>query len=102
MRSGWEKCAWAVGAGCLVGSSLFGQAGVGAGAPNGAQQAFITAWNRNGFNLLVGPPSGGVTSYGTTGLIQQFPSVSSSQAMLALIKPDTTANLNVQQVLAPM
>ena len=45
---------------------------------------------RNGFNRLVGAPTGNVTNYGTTGLIQQFPSVTNSNATLALIKPDTS------------
>ncbi len=66
------------------------------------QQAFINAWARNGFNNLVGAPSGNVTKYGSTGLIQQFPSKANSKDTLALVKPDTSQAFNVQQVQAAM
>jgi uncharacterized protein (TIGR03437 family) len=76
---------------------------VGSGSPNSAiQQAFINAWGRNGFNNQVVAPSGNVTKYGVTGLIQQFPSKANSKDTLALIKPDTSSNYNVQQMQAAM
>jgi uncharacterized protein (TIGR03437 family) len=66
------------------------------------QMAFVNAWSRNGFNQLVGPPTSNVTSYGATGLIQQFPSITTSKVTLALIKPDTTSTFNVLQMQAAM
>jgi uncharacterized protein (TIGR03437 family) len=76
---------------------------VGTGAPDVTiQNAFIAAYERNGFFTLVGAPTGNVVKYGTTGLIQQFPAVNSKTATLALIKPDTTDTFNVFQVQAAM
>jgi len=74
---------------------------VGTGSPSPAiQQAFINAWGRNGFNNLVAAPTGDVTSYGSTGLVQQFPAKSNSKETLALIKPDTSSAYNVLQMQA--
>jgi uncharacterized protein (TIGR03437 family) len=76
---------------------------VGSGSPNPSiQQAFINAWGRNGFNNQVGAPSANVTKYGATGLVQQFPSKANSKDTLALIKPDTSSNYNVQQMQAAL
>ena len=63
---------------------------------------FSQAWERDGFNLEVGNPSGNVTNLGSTGLIQLFPSVNTAGATLALVKPDTTQNFNVMQLQAAM
>jgi uncharacterized protein (TIGR03437 family) len=79
------------------------QPSVGSGAPDNAIAAeFVQAYQRNGFSALAGTPTADVTKYGSTGLIQQFPSVANASATLALIKPDTTDTSNVQQVLAAM
>jgi uncharacterized protein (TIGR03437 family) len=76
---------------------------VGSGAPDIAIASdFVQAYRRNGFSALVGSPTADVTKFGSAGLIQQFPSASNSAVTLALIKPDTTDNPNVQQVLAAM
>jgi uncharacterized protein (TIGR03437 family) len=78
-------------------------ASVGSGAPDiFIASGFVQAYQRNGFSALVGSPTADVTKFGSAGLIQQFPSVSNSALTLALIKPDTTDNPNVQQVLAAM
>ena len=75
---------------------------VGSGSPDaGVKLAFINAWQRNGFNTLVADPTANVAKYGTAGLAQTFPALSGS-GTLALIKPDTTDNYNVQQVKAAM
>jgi len=88
----------------LMGLSAVAQTpDVGTGAPDVTiQNAFIAAYERSGFFTLVGAPTGNVVKYGTTGLIQQFPAVSSKTATLALIKPDTTDTFNVFQVQAAM
>lgn len=84
-------------------SSAQAQPGIGTGSPNAIiQAAFANAWLRNGFSRLVGAPLGNVTNFGSTGLIQQFPSVTNSNVTLALIKPDMSSTANVFQVLAPM
>lgn len=76
---------------------------VGSGSPTDAvRQTFVEAWLRNGFNRLVGEPTGNVAPYGSTGLIQRFPSVFSGGGTLALVKPDTSERFNVMQVQAAM
>jgi uncharacterized protein (TIGR03437 family) len=75
---------------------------VGGGAATaGIRISFLNAWSRNGFNTLVGDPKANVASYGSVGLIQQFPAISGS-GTLALIKADSTDNNNTYQVLASM
>ena len=64
--------------------------------------AFVNAWSRNGFYLLVGPPTTNVTPYGPAGYIQQFPALAPAKGTLALFKPDTTTNFNVLQMQAAM
>ena len=88
----------------FLGVSLFSQTvQVGDGSPTSTvKQTFVNAWMSNGFNLLVADPTTKVTTFGTTGLIQVFPSATSSTVQLALVKPDTTESQNVRQVLAPM
>src|SRR5271156_3109023 len=78
-------------------------ADVGSGSPDLAiQQSFLNAYWRSGFYTLVGAPFGNVTKYGSTGLIQQFPSATSTSVTLALIKPDSTDTDNVVQMQAAM
>src|SRR6266849_2904385 len=76
---------------------------VGSGAPTpGVTLTFISAWSRNNFNTLVGAPTADVAKYGSTGLIQQFPSAIKGGGTYALIKPDATEVFNVQQVFPTM
>src|SRR5262245_55562248 len=72
---------------------------VGSGAPTpGITLNFVIAWQRNGFNRLVSTPKADVTTYGSKGLIQQFPSITTGGGTYALIKPDMTETYNVVQV----
>ncbi len=83
----------------------FGQnvpASVGAGSTAGVQTAYQTAYLRNGFNTLVGAPTGNVAPFLSTGLIQTFPSVNDKSRIYALIKPDATDTMNVVQVYPDM
>src|SRR3974390_3578777 len=94
MPPGWIYCGRALAAACIFAAYLPAQStvDVGTGSPTPAiQMAFVNAWSRGGFYQLVGPPTGNVTSYGATGLIQQFPAITASKGTLALIKPDTTS-----------
>ena len=76
---------------------------VGSGAPTpGVTITFVNAWQRNGFNTLVGAPTGNVVKYGSAGLAQDFPSFIAGGGTYALIKPDTTEVFNVQQVFPAM
>ena len=76
---------------------------VGSGSPTpGIRLAFQNAYYRNGFANLVGAPTADVAKFGSTGFIQQFPSVIKNGGTLALIKPDATDNYNVMQVKAAM
>src|SRR6516165_4654148 len=104
MPPGWKHGGRALAASLIFGARLAAQSvDVGTGSPTPAiQMAFVNAWSRGPFNQLVGPPLGDVTSYGSAGLIQQFPSITNSKVTLALIKPDTSSTFNVVQVLAPM
>src|SRR5271154_5370350 len=68
----------------------------------GVTFAFNAAYERNGFSRLVGNPVDSISSFGSTGLIQHFPSITNSAVILALVKPDMTETYNVQQVLATM
>ena len=63
---------------------------VGTGAPTATmQQQFLTAFFRNGFNLLVTlPPAGAVKRLGTTGYVQEFNGVvSGTKLALATVSP---------------
>src|SRR5579884_2301603 len=75
---------------------------VGAGSTAAVQTAFQTAYLRNGFNTLVGAPTGMVAPFLVNGLIQTFPGATNRNATYALIKPDATDTLNVVQVYADM
>jgi uncharacterized protein (TIGR03437 family) len=76
---------------------------VGGGAPSTSITTdFQEAYGRGNFSKLVGTPLGNVVSFGSTGLIQLFPGVSSTALTYALIKPDTTTTANVEQMLAGM
>ena len=100
MPPGWIRGGRALAAACIFAACLPAQSvDVGSGSPTPAiQMAFVNAWSRGGFNQLVGPPTGNVTSYGATGLIQQFPSITTSKVTYALTKPDTTSTYNVVQM----
>ncbi len=71
---------------------------IGAGSTADVQAAFFAAYNRNGFSALVGAPTGNVTAFLSTGLIQTFPGAADKTQTYALIKPDSTATMNVFQV----
>ena len=76
---------------------------VGTGSPNGAlQQAFISAFYRNGFNTLVSlPPLGNVKTLGS-GYVQEFSDSSGGGAKLALVSASPTSGtpVGVVQLLA--
>jgi uncharacterized protein (TIGR03437 family) len=75
---------------------------IGAGSPSAdVQQAFISAYLRNGFNTRVDGPNGNVTKFGSTGLIQTFTGLGGA-GTLALIKPDATSANDVAQMLPAM
>jgi uncharacterized protein (TIGR03437 family) len=58
---------------------------IGTGAPGTMQQAFISAYFRNGFNNLVSlPPVGAVKRLGSTGYVQEFNDALKTGAKLAL------------------
>jgi len=79
---------------------------VGVGAPNNLVQAFVTAFYRNNFDLLVSlPPLGNVKALGSTGYVQEFSDVAKTSGVklaLATISstvppaPDGTATPVVQ------
>ncbi len=71
---------------------------VGAGSTADVQGAFMAAYQRNGFNKLVGDPFGNVMPFLSTGLIQTFPGAADASQIFALIKPDATSTMNVVQV----
>ncbi|MCU1232245.1 MAG: Ig domain protein group 2 domain protein, partial [Candidatus Solibacter sp.] len=68
---------------------------VGTGAPTSSmQQAFITSFFRNGFNLLVTlPPIGNVKRLGTTGYVQEFNGVvTGTKLALATLSPSALSS----------
>src|SRR5271156_5264485 len=75
---------------------------VGGGLTSDIQATFVTAYQRGIFSKLVGSPSGDVSNYGPSGLIQTFPGAANGIDTFALIKPDSTTTANVQQVWYPM
>jgi uncharacterized protein (TIGR03437 family) len=82
-----------------AGAVLAQSVDVGSGSPtDGVKATFVDAWLRNGFNQLVGDPTGNVAPFGSTGLIQRFPSAGADGGTLALVKPDTSERYNVVQV----
>jgi uncharacterized protein (TIGR03437 family) len=76
--------------------------GVGNGSTADVQAAFQAAYTRNGFSSLVGAPTGNVTAFLSTGLIQTFPGAKDKTQTYALIKPDATATMNVVQAYPDM
>jgi uncharacterized protein (TIGR03437 family) len=75
---------------------------VGGGLTSDIQATFVTAYQRGIFSTLVGSPLGDVSTFGPSGLIQTFPGAINGIDIFALIKPDSTATANVQQVWYPM
>ena len=83
---------------------------VGIGAPGSLGQAFLTAFYRNGFNLLVSlPPVGNVKALGATGYVQEFSDAAKTSGVklaLATLSPTVTSaggavNL-IAQLLSPL
>ncbi len=95
------KLAGVMGLCCLSALSQSTSA-VGAGSTADVQTAFLAAYNRNGFSSLVGAPTGNVTAFLSTGLIQTFPGAADPTQTFALIKPDATSTTNVFQVYPAM
>ncbi len=75
---------------------------IGAGSTTDVQTAFLAAYNRGAFKQLVGAPTGPVTAFLSTGLIQTFPGAVDKTQTYALIKPDATATMNVVQIYPDM
>ncbi len=71
---------------------------VGGGLTSDVMATFVTAYQRGSFSAMVGPPQGDAYTFGPSGLIQTFPALSDKTQTFALIKPDSTATANVQQV----
>ncbi len=92
------KIAGMMGLCCLCALSQTTTSGVGNGSTADVQAAFLAAYNRNGFNTLVGAPNGDVTAFLSTGLIQTFPGATDQTQTYALIKSDATATMNAVQV----
>jgi len=88
-----------------LGTLPCGAVDVGSGAATTTiQQQFISAYYRDGFNLLVAvPPLGDVRKYGSAALAQEFSDAANTGARLALVRPDqTTSSTPVFQIRAPI
>ncbi len=84
---------------------------VGIGAPANLVQQFVTAFYRNGFNLLVSlPPLANVKALGATGYVQEFSDVAKTSGVklaLATISPTAAPStdgtvVQVVQLLSPL
>ncbi len=71
---------------------------VGSGLTSDIQATFVTAYDRGIFSALVTTPQGDVSTFGSSGLIQLFTGAYDNTQTFALIKPDSTATSNVQQM----
>ncbi|MBZ5626251.1 MAG: hypothetical protein LAQ69_47340 [Acidobacteriia bacterium] len=84
---------------------------VGVGAPQSLVQQFVTAFFRNGFNLLVSlPPLANVKKLGTSGYVQEFSDAAKTSGVklaLATISPTVAPStdgsvISVVQILSPL